>query len=173
MKTDIAFICLLPNYSKNVSKLLGEKLDMFFVNVEEMLEFDLGDVEHILSVLGSKDGKKYMRETETKVIKNIASFDNTIISINPMTMFSNRNFDRISKTSYIIYLQISPKFFKTRAELSGDDIDEKILNIAFTERDKIYVDSSDIVVNCSTLKEKKAVKKLLSAINKFFKHNKL
>jgi len=172
MKTDIAFICLLPNYSKNISKLLGEKLDMFFVNVEEMLEFELGDVEHILSVLGDKDAKKFMRETETKVIKRIASFDNTIISINPMTLFSNRNFDRINKTSYVIYLQISPKYFKARAELSEDDIDEKLLNIAFTERDKIYVDKSDMVVNCSTLKEKKAVKKLLSTINKFFKQNK-
>lgn len=171
MKTNIAFICLLPKYSKNVSKLLGEKLDMYFVDVEDMLEFELGDVEHILSILGSKEGKKYMRECETRVIKNVVSFENTIITVQPMTMFSNRNFNRIRKTSYIVYLQISPKYWKARAEISGDDIDEKMLGLAFTERDKIYVDSSDIVLNCSTFKEKKTVKKLLFSINKFFRNN--
>lgn len=169
MKTNITLICLLPNYSKNISKLLGDKLEMFFGDVEEMLDFELGDTEHILEVLGSKDGKKYMRDVETKVIKNIASFENTIISINPMTLLSSRNLAKFKKTSYVIYIQISPKYFHIRAEGSKDEIDEKLLNLAFTERDKTYVENSDIVVNCSTFKEKKAVKKVLSAINSFFK----
>ena len=84
-------------------------------------------------------------------------------------MFANRNFDRISKTSYIVYLQIAPKFFKIRAQETADDISESMLNIAFTERDKMYVDRSDIVVNCSSYKTSKAVKKVVSSINSFFK----
>ena len=58
MKTNITLISLIPNYSKNVSKLLAERLDMFFGDVEEMLDFELGDVDHILATLGNKDGKK-------------------------------------------------------------------------------------------------------------------
>ena len=169
MKTNIALICLLPNYGKNVSKLLGEKLDMFYVDVDEMVEFDLGDVDHILQTLGSKDGRKYIRESETRVVKNVSSFENTIITINPMMMFSNRNLARVTKSSYVVYLQISPKFLAQRAQQSGDEINEKLLTMAFTERDKIYVQNSDIVMNCSTYKDIKAVKKLLSAILKFFR----
>ena len=172
MKTNITFICVLQNYSNNVAKLLGEKLDMFYVDVEDMLDFELGDTKHILSVLGAKEGKKYIKQNEVKVIKNIASFENTIISIKPSTLFSNRNLDRIKKSSYIIYLQISPKFISKRATISKDEIDQKLLELAFTDQDKIYVDSSDIVVNCSTFKEKKAVKKILTAINDFFKKQK-
>ncbi len=172
MKTNITFICLLDGFSKNIGKLLCDKLDMFFVDVEDMIEFELGDTNHILSVLGDKEGKKYMKETEAKVVKRIASFENTLVCIKPSTLFSNRNFDRLNKTSYIVYLQISPKYLKKVADESKDIIDEKMLTLAFTEKDKMYVDSSDMVVNCSTLKEKKALKKLLSTINKFFKKNK-
>ena len=161
MKTNLTLICLLPNYSKNVSKMLGEKLDMFFGDVDEMLAFELGDIDHILSVLGDKDGKKYLKNIETKVIKNISSFENTIISINPTTLLNAKNLAKFKKTSYIIYLQISPKFLETRAKLSGDDIDFKLLDIAFTERDKFYVENSDI-----------ALKKIVSALNNFFKEQK-
>ena len=62
--------------------------------------------------------------------------------VEPTTLFSNKNFDRLKKTSYIIYLQISPKFLGKRAEETKDIIDEKMLTLAFTEKDKMYVDNS-------------------------------
>ena len=169
MKTNIALICLLDNYSKNVSKLLSERLEMFYVDVEEMVHFELGDEQHILETLGQQEGKKYIDDCEARVVKNVTSFENTIICINPTTMFSNENFKEIIKTSYVIYLQISPKYFEHRCKYSGDYIDEELSNIAFSDRDKSYVEKSDIVLNCSTFKEQKAVKKLLKSINKFFK----
>ena len=172
MKTNITFICLLNNFSKHIGKLLCEKLDMFFVDVEDMIDFELGDTNHILSVLGDKEGKKYMKETESKIVKRIASFENTLVCINPTTLFSNRNFEKLKKTSYIVYLQISPKYLSKIADESKDIIDEKMLTVAFTEKDKMFVDNSDMIVNCSTFKEKKAVKKVMSTINKFFKKSK-
>lgn len=169
MKTNIALICLLDNYSKNVSKILSEKLEMFYVDVEEMVQFELGDERHILNTLGQLEGKKYIEDCETRVVKNVTSFENTVICINPTTMFSNENFKQIIKTSYVVYLQIAPKYFEQRCKYSGDYIDEELNSIAFTDRDKSYVQKSDIVLNCSALKEQKAVKKLLKSINKFFK----
>ena len=172
MKTNITFICLLENFSKNIGKLLCEKLDMFFVNVEDMIEFELGDTEHILDVLGNREGKRYMKDIETKVVKRIASFENTLVCARPATLFGNKNYDRFKKTSYFVYLQISPKYLSKVAEETKDIIDEKMLTVAFTEKDKMFVDSADMVVNCSTLKEKRAVKKIMSTINKFFKKSK-
>ncbi len=169
MKTNIALICLLDNYSKNVSKLLSERLEMFYVDVEEMVQFELGDQQHILKTLGEQEGKKYIEDCEARVVKNVTSFENTIVCINPTTMFSNDNFEQIIKSCYVVYLQISPKYFEQRCKYSGDYVDEELANIAFTDRDKNYVQNSDIVLNCSTFKEQKTVKKLLKSINKFFK----
>ncbi len=169
MKTNIALICLLDSYSKNVAKLLSEKLEMFYVDIDEMVEFELGDAEHIVETLGNSDGQKYIQKCEDKVVSNVSSFENTIISLNPATMFSDENFKIVSSTSFVIYLQIAPKYFEIRAKFSGDTIDKELNDICFTDRDKLYVDKSDIVLNCSTYKAEKAVKKLLKVINKFFK----
>ncbi len=151
--------------------MLSDKLDMFFVDMEEMFEYELVDSKHILETLGDKEGKKYIKNAEAKVIKNVSQFENTFININPVTLFSGRNYSSINKTSYLIYAQISPKYFETRSKHSGDVLPKDITDIAFGDRDKKYVEKSDMVINCSTMKEKKAVKKILAELNRFFKKN--
>ncbi len=169
MKTNIALICLLNNYNKEVANILSEKLEMFFVNIDEMVEFELGDADRILETLGDKEGLEYIKKCEDKIVANVANFDNTIISLNPTTMFSNQNFEKISETSYVIYLQIAPKYFEARAKYSADVLDKELNEVNFTDRDKLYVEKSDMVLNCSTLREQKAVQKLTKIIKKFFK----
>ena len=169
MKTNSALICLLNNYNKEVANILSEKLEMFFVNIDEMVEFELGDADRILETLGDKEGLEYIKKCEDKIVANVANFDNTIISLNPTTMFSNQNFEKISETSYVIYLQIAPKYFEARAKYSADVLDKELNEVNFTDRDKLYVEKSDMVLNCSTLREQKAVQKLTKIIKKFFK----
>lgn len=169
MKTNIALICLLDNYNKEVANLLSERLEMFCVNIDEMVEFELGDGEHIMATLGDKEGLDYIKKCEDKIVKNVAGFENTVISLNPSTMFGNQNFETITETSYVIYLQIAPKFFEARAKYSGDMLDKDLNEINFTDRDKLYVEKSDMLLNCSTLREQKAMQKLTKVIKKFFK----
>ena len=169
MKTNIALICMLDNYNREIASLLSEKLEMFYVDIDEMVEFELGDGEHITATLGDKEGLEYIKKCEDKVVKNVANFENTVICVNPSTMFSNQNFEIISNTSYVIYLQISPKYFEARAKYSADIIDKDLTELNFTDRDKLYVEKSDMVLNCSELREAKAMHKLTKVIKKFFK----
>jgi len=170
MKTNIALICVLNNYSKNVSKMLSDKLDMFYADMEDMIEYELIDSKHILETLGDKEGKKFIKKIETDVIKNVSSFENTFININPVLLFSGRNFSQLQKTCFVIYAQISPKYFDARTKHNGDVIPADITDITFGERDKKYVEKADVVVNCSTLRESKAVKKIMSELNSFLKN---
>ncbi len=169
MKTNIALICLLNNYSNEVAELLSEKLEMFFVDVDEMVEFELGDAEHINETLGDQEGAAYIKKCEDKVVSNVAGFENTIISLSPTTMFSGQNYEVLSQTSYVIYLQIAPKFFEKRAKFSADVIDKDLTELNFTDCDKLYVEKSDMMLNCSTFRSSKAVSKLTRVIKKFFK----
>ena len=169
MKSNIALICLFNNYSQNVSKLLGDKLDMFYVDVEDMLDFELGDIEHVKNVLGDKEGEAYIKKSRNKVLDTVCSFENTVITIDPLLLFAKDNYKKVSNTCVIVYLQISPKFFASRAKSSRDVIPNDILGIAFAERDKQYVAKSDIVDDCSKLKESKATKKIVSQILKIYK----
>ena len=169
MKTNIALVCLFNNYSRNVSKLLGDKLDMFYVDVEDMLDFELGDVEHIRDVLGDKEGENYISKSRNKVIESVCSFENTIITIDPSALFEKKTYKKVTQSCFVVYLQISPKYFATKAKSSKDNIPDDILGIAFAERDKQYVDESDLVVDCSKLKESKATKRIIGMIKKLFK----
>lgn len=169
MKSNIALICMLPNYASEVAEMLGEKLEMFFVNIDDMVKFELGDMEHINATLGEEEAKEFVKKCENKVVKNVAGFENTIICLSPKTMFSNQNYETLSKTCYTVYLQISPKFFEKRAKFSADVIDRGLVEMNFTDCDKLYVEKSDMMLNCSTYRENKAVKKLRKVIKKFFK----
>lgn len=170
MKSNIALICLFNNYSRNVSKVLGDKLDMFYVDVEDMLDFELGDIEHIKQTLGDKEGANYIKKCQNRVVDNVCDFENTIVTIDPMALFEKQNFAKISQKCFIVYLQISPKYFASRAKSSRDNIPDDLLGIGFAERDKQYVDSSDVVLDCSKLKEARAAKKLVGEIVKHFKN---
>ena len=171
MKTNSALVCLFNNYSRNVSKLLGDKLDMFYVDVEDMLDFELGDIEHIKDVLGDVEGANYINRSREKVIESICGFENTVITMDPSVLFESKTYKKVSNSCYIVYLQISPKYFESRAKSSSDHIPDDLLGIAFSERDKQYVEGSDIVVDCSKLKETKATKKIIGQIKKMFKAN--
>ena len=169
IKSYIALICLFNNYSRNVSKILGDKLDMFYVDVEDMLDFELGDIEHIRDVLGDKAGEAYIKKSRNKVLDTVCSFENTVITIDPLLLFEKNNYKKVSANCHLVYLQISPKFFASRAKSSRDTIPDDVLGIAFAERDKQYVAQSDIVIDCSKLKETKAVKKIVAQIMKLYK----
>ena len=169
LKNNITIICVLENYGTTVAKILSDKLGMYYADMQDMFEYELIDTRHITDTLGEEQGKQYIRDTEHRVINNVSNFDNTLINIRPAKLFDDDNYHNISKLSYIIYAQISPKFFDKRSRKSGDVILDNLKGSAFTEKDKCYVHNSDIVVNCSTLKESKAAKKILSEITKFFR----
>jgi shikimate kinase len=151
--------------------MLSDKLGMYYADMQDMFEYELIDTKHIMATLGEEEGQKFIQETEHRVINNVSKFDNTLINIRPDKLFDGDNYQSISKHSYIIYVQISPKFFDKRTRKSGDIIPERLKGAIFAEKDKCYVHKSDIVVNCSTLKESKATKKIMSEITKFFRKN--
>lgn len=169
LKNNITIICILENYGTTVAKILSEKLGMYYADMQDMFEYELVDTNHILDTLGEVEGTKYIMDTQHRVINNVSRFDNTLINIRPNKLFENNNYDSISKHSYIIYAQVSPKYFDKRSLKSGDIIPNNIKGATFTEKDKCYVHKSDIVVNCSTLKESKAAKKIMAEITKFFR----
>jgi len=169
LKNNITIICVLENYGTTVAKMLSEKLGMYYADMQDMFDYELIDTRHITETLGEDAGQQYIRDTEHRVINNVSNFDNTLINIRPAKLFEDDNYNIISKHSYVIYAQISPKFFDKRSRKSGDVVLDSLKGSAFTEKDKCYVQKSDIVVNCSTLKESKATKKILSEITKFFR----
>jgi len=159
----------LNNYSKNIAKILADKLEMFYVDFAELLEYELVDSGNIITALGKRDGNKYISGIEQKLIKTVNEYENTIITINPVKLFSAKNSAAFKKSSFLVYLQVAPNIMANKAEETGDKTEPELIGAGFSERDKLYVTNSDIVIDCTKLKEKKAVKLLIKELKNLFK----
>jgi len=167
METNFIFVCLLPNYMDDVASLVANKLDMFTVSVEELMQQEYGDEISLSAMLNSKEGKAKLEQCETRVAKKVKNFENSIVCLPIDSMLDEKNVESILGSGTIVYLQISPTCFEKRCKESGDYVDEKLNEVTFSEKDKYWVNRSELVINCSKYKESKAGAKLSKLCTKF------
>ena len=105
--------------------------------------------------------------TETKLKKQFIDGCGDIVPNVTLEKVLAKNFDEVGAPKFDEKEMQLAKELTESYELRGSlmpKIAEKM-----SPENKAYVEKSDIVLNCSAYKESKAVKKLLKAINKFFK----
>lgn len=170
-KSNIVVVCLIKNVKEQFASALAEKLEMCFVSTDDMFQKEEGGVKELLDNFGSK----YFENIEKQTLSAIKNFENTVVVSNAPTLFSQENLKKIKNNCLILYLQINFKVFKkiknenlteaNRAKLIMDEI-------VFAERDKLYCQNADIVVDGSSLKLKKAIKKAVKGIKSYYKSKK-
>ena len=149
IKNGILFICLNQSFGEKVAKAFADSISLHFANCRDLIEYDLFNSGEVLS----QCGEEYYLMREKKVIKMACSYEDTIMFAN-YDIFSH-NKEIFSKCSTLIYLKLSKKL------LSDDD---KINRLAFDIRDKELEKNTDITVNIKSLKEKNALKEIISVL---------
>lgn len=112
---NILIVCADKDLRKDVAKVLGKELDFLYVDVDEILDHQLLNNQHIsLSEAGDK-----LRELERKSIKRALEFDNCIITMSRNLFVANDNFlmlkDRIK-----IFLSVSKSHFISRSKFKDE-----------------------------------------------------
>jgi len=126
---NILLVSLDDKFAKNVSGMLADNLDMFVADCKELIEYDLVDSKNVLKTCGLE----YLKKREKKVIKNCASYENTVLTIN-IDLFKNYSdlFDR----SLVVYLR------RKRKAIS------KVVNvIGYENYDEFIKENVDIIVD--------------------------
>ncbi len=172
METNFIFVCMLPNYMNEVASIVASKMDMFTISVDELLQQDLGDEVNLHSILKSKDGQVLLENAEKRVAKKVSNFENSIVCLDMNAMLDAQNRETILRAGCVVYLQIAPIFFEKRCKFSGDYVDKDLTTVTFAEKDKYWVDKSELVLNCSRFNETKAAKKLIKLCTKHLKNQK-
>lgn len=167
MKNNITLIALNKEFKKNIATKLASALGMFFIDINEFIKYDVVDVNNIIKTAGIE----YYNNIETKAVKTIASYENTLSTINLSTFFANDNYKILSSSSVFIYLKVKFSDFKSRLlkerPLSAkyeNMLDEKV----FEERNQILISLSNIVVDVN-FKEKNLIEKIIKTIKKYYK----
>lgn len=167
MKSNITLIALNAKFKKEIAKKLAEKLGMFYVDVNEMIKYDLLNINQVISVAGID----YYNKVESKTVASISTFENALITVENDTFFNNDNYKILKEKSLFIYLRLDFESFKKQLdkEMNARQKDEKEINEKlFYERDKIMSGVSDIAIDIS-LSNKNKIASIIKEIKKHYR----
>ena len=88
MKKNIAIVSLSNNYSRTVSKNIADFLELFYVDLNDIMEYNLVNDEML-----EKAGREYFENERQKVITGVAGFDNSLVTGDVELFLTNNNFD--------------------------------------------------------------------------------
>ena len=101
-KANICLIGLSNQFVDQFGLGLSKKLDMFYANVQKIIEFELLDMHKMEEVCG----KDYLEKKETSIIKRICTYENTILNVEYQLLNSDINFEILKNACIIVYLKI-------------------------------------------------------------------
>lgn len=122
-----------------VGKALAQKLDMDFVDTDEMIEREHGKISEIFKNLGEPE----FRRMETEAASKAACFDNTVIATGGGIVLNTKNIGILSENGIVVNLEPDRTVIEERLgdgdksrPLSDGGIDK--LWTRFEERRKYY-----------------------------------
>lgn len=148
-----ANICLIGLSNQFVDKnalLLSKKLDMFYANASEIIQFELFDIKKMEETCG----KEYLEKKESSIIRRICSYENTIVNIEYFYLNNDVNYQFISDNCLIIYLRLNQKQYVE--EIKKEDLSKSAMSLnadLYQDRDFVCSKKADIVVECNVCSE--------------------
>lgn len=162
MKNNLVVLSLSNNYSRQVGKELADFFEMFYVDLNDILEYNL-----VNSKMLEFAGKEYFERERKKIINSVTSYENSLVVADLELFLLNNNFVYFKNNFLIIYL------YCDEDELQKYESSFKIKRnlFAFAEEDEIVKKFADITVKIDFKKDnqfeqiKKALVKYLEANN--------
>ena len=171
MKSNITSVCFLNGYNKTLSTMVSDKLDLYYADVNDYLEFNMVNATEVIS----KCGVEYLEKLETDSVKSVASFENAVISIEPRLFINKKSLNALKASSLIIYVRLPKKVYADQINKAKKDKKDEMLNIlnVYDDYDKMCLDNADIVIESKVINAKSVYKKMLKHIEMYFTDNKV
>jgi shikimate kinase len=148
----IYIIGFMGSGKSTAGKKLASLLGWTFVDLDNSIEESVG--KSIPDIFG-QDGETFFRDIEAKILRNLNSLKNTVISTGGGTPCYNDNMEYMLGTGLTLYLKLSPGQLKSRLSNSkGErplikDLDpselQSFIEKKLADRERWY-DRSDIII---------------------------
>lgn len=166
MISNITLLALNNNLKKILAKKLSKQLDMFYVDIDDFIEYDLNGIKRVIDVAGLE----YFNKIETQTLKRIYSYENTIITLSLNTLNKTMHKLFVKNKSVSIFIKVDFKFYKKYLKLESESKEIEEINVAvFNERNKLLSDFADLTVELNKKDEKNSIKLIIGAIEKYYK----
>ena len=149
-KINIALCGMMGSGKSAIGKILANKLDYNFIDVDKMIEID---AKKTIKKIFEEDGEEYFRDLEEKITINILRQKKTIVSLGGGAIINKKIRNSIKKNSYNIYLNVDLdilikrlKNSKTRPLIYKKNLKKELINL-INIREKFYREADLIVKN--------------------------
>ena len=117
--TSILIVSLNKEIGKVLSSQLANVLSMHFADCKELIEYDLFDSGAILE----KCGIEYLTKREKSVVRDIATYENSVIFVE-YDIYKN-NYELLNKISPSIYLKCPKRKLAQTEPISELDFEQR------------------------------------------------
>ena len=149
-KINISLCGMMGSGKSAIGKILANKLDYNFIDVDKMIEID---AKKTIKKIFEEDGEEYFRDLEEKITINILRQKKTIVSLGGGAIINKKIRNSIKKNSYNIYLNVDLdilikrlKNSKTRPLIYKKNLKKELINL-INIREKFYREADLIVKN--------------------------
>ena len=149
-KLNISLCGMMGSGKSAIGKILANKLNYNFIDVDKMIEIDAGKT---IKKIFEEDGEQYFRDLEEKKTINILELKETIVSLGGGAIINKNIRGSIKKNSYNIYLNVNIDILtkrlqnsKTRPLIYKKNLKKELIKL-ISIREKFYQKADLIVKN--------------------------
>ena len=164
-RLNISLCGMMGSGKSAIGKILANKLDYNFIDVDKMIEID---AKKTIKKIFEEDGEEYFRDLEEKITINILRQKKTIVSLGGGAIINKKIRNSIKKNSYNIYLNVDLdilikrlKNSKTRPLIYKKNLKKELINLInirekfYREADLIVKNEKNIILTTENIIEKK------------------
>lgn len=169
MKENIALIGMMGVGKSTVGMKLADKLGMRFVDSDELVSYEYAPIPKLFELFGEEGFRKY----ETRAIKQVSGYSDTVLATGGGVPLSERNMEMLVRNYNIVYLKataptiISRVSLSDRPLLSQNDTENDVKRL-MNERKDIYSRYADITVTTDRRSVDKIVDEIIKKLARLY-----
>ena len=165
LKSNICIVGIATNFIKKISKHLADELDMFYADIMDLLQYDLLDID----LATKQTSPEYVSKLLTNKVKNVATYENTVFTINYAALTENNNYNLIKGKSLIIYLKLDPELLQKALQQNKTTKSMQTISSAlYNDRDSFCSKFAELVINLETLNDKQILNTIFAKVNTYY-----
>lgn len=136
---------------------------MLYADLEQILEYNMINDDML-----EKAGQQYFDENEKSTLKNVANYENTVITLDFSTLNKENNAEILRQSTLVIYLSLEHNIFESLNVSENDKNLASINEIVYADRDKLLRSFADITVDISKVDINLVTQQIMLSIQQYF-----
>ena len=167
MKSNITMLMHLNEFKRRVLRNVSKKLKMHYGDVDEMIEYDIHDIDKAMKELG----EGYVEKKSLKVLNGIYSYGNSILSAKAGIVRNSKFNKLIKESSLVVYVDLNEDNFIKALKREGRNPDKEYHLKSYHKEKEIYFKEADIIVKTKNTNSKDISDQIVAEILKYYKRN--